>query len=113
MDEEDGRPGAVARKSGHMDAHADVPTVSLCRAHPTPRILDETQQHRRPSLIRPRRIRVSIPSCPRIPAAGFRKPELNLPVASPERTGVIFATEAGEFLLFTGQFPAKTSQYQG
>jgi len=49
MDEEDGRPGAVARKSGHVDAHTDVPTVSLRHAHPTPCILSEINRRPEPS----------------------------------------------------------------
>jgi hypothetical protein len=31
MDEEDGRPGALAAQIGHLDAIIDVPKVSLCR----------------------------------------------------------------------------------
>ena len=31
MDEEDGRPGAMAAQTGHQDAAADVPEASLCR----------------------------------------------------------------------------------
>jgi len=34
MNEEDGKPGSVARKSGHRDALADAPVPSLPRAIP-------------------------------------------------------------------------------
>jgi len=34
MDEEDGRPGALAAQAGHLDALTDAIAVSLCRSHP-------------------------------------------------------------------------------
>jgi len=34
MDEEDGRPGAVALQCGHLNAQTDVPKASL--SHPNP-----------------------------------------------------------------------------
>jgi hypothetical protein len=39
MDEEDGRPGHVAQKSGHMNAHAGVPAVSMFRTSPKNQLL--------------------------------------------------------------------------
>src|ERR1039458_8048522 len=50
MDEVDGRPGHVALQSGHLDAHRDVPMVSLSLSHLTPKctvILSEAQRSRR------------------------------------------------------------------
>jgi hypothetical protein len=39
MDEEDGRPGLVARKSGHLNALTGVHAISLRPFHPIPHIL--------------------------------------------------------------------------
>ncbi|HEY1986055.1 MAG TPA: hypothetical protein VGG85_11630 [Terracidiphilus sp.] len=36
MDEEDGRPGALAAQTGHLDAQSGVPTLSLRLAQPIP-----------------------------------------------------------------------------
>jgi hypothetical protein len=45
MDEVDGRPGAVALQSGHLDAPLDVPMVSLSLPHSTPQstVIPSTQ----------------------------------------------------------------------
>jgi hypothetical protein len=61
MDEEDGRPGHVAHKSGHLNASSGVPAVSLCRAFRTqnfPVILSETRRVRKPALGKPQKNRV-------------------------------------------------------
>jgi hypothetical protein len=45
MDEVDGRPGAVALQSGHLDAHSGVPATPLSLPHSTPRstVIPSTQ----------------------------------------------------------------------
>jgi hypothetical protein len=45
MDEVDGRPGAVALQSGHLDAPLDVPMVFLSHPHSTPQstVIPSTQ----------------------------------------------------------------------
>ena len=50
MDEEDGRPGALAAQAGHLDASNDAPTVSLrfSSSHPI-RLHHSTVLMRHPS----------------------------------------------------------------
>lgn len=79
MDEEDGRPGALAAQTGHLDAPSDVPTVSLCRLYPkltgiaspigklTPK--DRHPERRAPQLRRSKDLRFIAFAVPQLPVA--------------------------------------------
>ncbi len=56
MDEEDGRPGALATQAGQLDAIADALPLSLCPSIPSPELTPSAQQGSRL-----RRLRVGFP----------------------------------------------------
>jgi hypothetical protein len=64
MDEEDGRPGHVALKSGHLNAFNGVPAVPLCRAFSTQNFSAIRSEARRgpqrPDFGKPQKTRVAL-----------------------------------------------------